>query len=126
MSLHLGHRARTPALVRGCEACGAADRKGRNDLEAECARVIVVNEQDHVGGVGSHPPPGEFVALEDRRPVRLVELAEIERGADRRDVRGRNACGDARHQPAFGERPPLSIIRAYSSWLMPVIEAAAY
>ena len=35
---HIGHRARTPALVGGLEALRAADREGRDDVHVEGAR----------------------------------------------------------------------------------------
>ncbi len=91
MADHLGHRTRAPALVGYRKLGRGADRKGRDDIEAEGVGVIVVDEENHVRLVILQPLLGEVVALEDRLPIRLGGLAEVERGADGRNVRGVDA-----------------------------------
>jgi hypothetical protein len=69
MADHLGHRPRAPALVGRLVACRGADREGRDHVEAERRRVVVVDQEDHVGPVRLHPLLRELVALEERLPV---------------------------------------------------------
>src|SRR5690606_18687265 len=98
------------------------------------SRGVIVVAEDHDVGLfllleALHP----LVAVEDRFPVFLLGSAVIECGADRGDVAGGDASGDASHQffplierlPSMG-RPPARIIAAYSSAVMPVIEPTAF
>ncbi len=78
MPLDDRHRPRAPAFVGRLELLRAADRERRNDVEAERRRVIVVDEEDDVGRVLRHPALRELVALEQRRPVRLGRLAQVD------------------------------------------------
>jgi hypothetical protein len=120
MTDHLRHRARTPALVGRLELGGRADRKGRNEIEAEGGGVIVEHQEDHIGLLLLLPLFGEVVALEHWLPIGFGGLAEVERSADRWHVRGINAGGDAGHYffspvvrlPSI-ERPPLTIMSRY-------------
>src|SRR5215468_3086584 len=97
MADHLRHRARTPALVGRLEFGAGADREGRDEIEAEGGGVIVEHQEDHVGLLLLLPLLGEVVALENRLPVGLGGLAEVERRADRGHMRGVNAGADTGH-----------------------------
>ena len=97
MADHLGHRTRTPALVRNREFGRGAYRKRRNDVEAEGVGVIVVDEEDDVRLLILQPLLGEVIALEDLLPIGLGGLAEVERGTDRGYVRGVDARRDTGH-----------------------------
>src|SRR5439155_19165257 len=123
----IGHRSRSPTLVGHLELRGRADREGGDDLEAECRRVVVVDEEDDVRLVVLQPLAREVVTREDLLPVRFLGLAQVHCRADGRHVRGIDGCGDARHGyflPHFGSRPPPTIMSRYCSSLMPVIEPA--
>ena len=135
MALHVGHRARSPAFVGGVEHVGAADGERRDHFERERRSVIVVDQHDDVRHVVGDPALAELVALEHRLPVRLRGLAEVDRGADGRDVRGCDACGDPVPSSlalvrcgavAFAGRPPATIIALYSSSATPVIFDARF
>jgi hypothetical protein len=97
MADQLGHRARAPALVGDREFGRGADRKGRDDIEAEGVGVIVVDQENDVRLLVLHPLLGEFVTAEDLLPVGLAGLAEVERRAHGRNMRGINARGNMGH-----------------------------
>src|SRR6185295_8657624 len=78
--------AGTPAFIRGRKLRGATERESWNQLQGECRRMVVVNENDDVGLLLRDPFPGKLVALEQRLPVRLFGLAEVDGGADCRHV----------------------------------------
>src|SRR5664280_1432912 len=130
---HLGHRSWTEALVGDGEALRAPDGEGGDHLEGEGRGVIVIDEHDDVRPVFGKTHVGPFVSGEDRAPVVVAGLAEVQSRADRRNVAGGNASSDARHgsfpslieRTPMGERPPATIIAVYSSTVMPVIDAAA-
>src|SRR5579863_1060434 len=125
---HLGYRARAPALVGHRELRRGADREGRDEIQAERVGVIVIDQKDDVRLLVLQPLLGEFVALEDRLPIGLGGLAEIDRRADRRHMGSVDACGDTGHHffspmwrlPSM-VRPPFTIISRYCSSLMPVM-----
>src|SRR5690606_24982681 len=132
---HVGHRTRPPAFVGRLEPLGAAYREGRDDVHVERAGVVVVDQDHHVGHVLGPGDPllDRLVAAEHRAPVVVAGLAGLDRRTQRGDVARSDAGGNAGHdqRPSLiertpsGERPPLSIISAYSSWVIPVIEPAA-
>ena len=64
MALDRRHRARSPPFVGGMERRRAADREGRNKLEAERVRMVVIDQENDVRLVLRHPFLGELVALE--------------------------------------------------------------
>ena len=97
MALHHRHRARAPALVGGRELFGAAQSEGRNDLERERRGVVVVDEDDHVRLGLFHPLLGRLVALEERLPIGIAHAVTVDRRADGRHMRGRDACDDPSH-----------------------------
>ena len=76
----------------GVNSGRGADRERRDHVEAERGGVIVVDEKDDVGLVILQPLLGIFVAREDRLPVWLGRLAEVERRADRGHMRGVDAA----------------------------------
>src|ERR1035437_5869020 len=94
---HLGHWSWTEALVGDGEALRAPDCERGDHLEGEGCGVIVVEEGDDVGAPFGDPLLGPFVPGEDRAPVVVAGLAEVESRADRRNVAGSNASTDARH-----------------------------
>ena len=69
MPFHDRHRPRPPAFIGGCELRRAADGEGRNEIEAESRRVIVVDQEDDVGRVLRDPRFRRLVAGEQRLPV---------------------------------------------------------
>src|SRR5256886_10484772 len=75
----------------------ASDREGRHDVETEGGGVIVVDQQDDVRLLLRDPALGELITGEHRSPVRILRLAVVDRGADRRDMRGGDAGSDAGH-----------------------------
>ena len=79
------------AFVGRIEFRTGHDREGRDHLQAEGGGVIVVDEEDHVGLVRLQPLLVEVVSGEDRLPVVLLRLAEVEGRADGGDVRGDRA-----------------------------------
>src|SRR5690348_10523820 len=91
------HRAGTPTFIRRGEFRRGADRKGRNDVEAERVGMIVIDQKNDVRLVIPQPLLGIFVALEHRLPIWLGSLAEVERRADRGYMRGVDAASDAGH-----------------------------
>ncbi len=130
---HVGHRAWPPSFVGDRVVGRRADGERRDDVEAERGGVVVVHEDDHVGRVGGEPILGALVPVEERAPVRLVRLVQVDRRADRRDVRRVHARADpgAHDDPGSstkrlpsGERPPATIMSRYSSSDIPVIDAA--
>ena len=138
MTDHGGHWPRTPAFVGRRVTGSGADRKGRDHVQTESCCMVVVDQEDHVGSVVGHPLLGDLVAFEQRLPVSLVVFPQVKRCAYRGDMRGEDAGGDLGHQllctflvsPTYRlpstERPPASIIAAYSSCVMPVMLAAMY
>ena len=84
-------------LVMWLVALGAADGEGRDHLQAERRGMVVVDEKHDVGHCARDPLLGKLVALEHRRPVGLGGLAQVDRGADRRDVRGEDPGADPSH-----------------------------
>jgi hypothetical protein len=61
-------------------------------IEEKRRDVVVVDEEQHVGLFRGKPLLHGLVAREDRRPNGVVLLAGIEREADRRRVRARDAA----------------------------------
>src|ERR1700722_15097838 len=116
IALDYRYRSRPPALVRRRELLGTAEREGRDDLERERRGMIVVDQDHDVGRVVADPLLGEFVALEQRPPVRVLRLAVIERGADCRHMRGRQARVDPSHYcSAVAASSPLERIFTQSA-----------
>src|SRR3954447_25449367 len=97
MADYFRHRARAPTFVGRHEFRRGADRKRRDYVEAECVGMIIVDQKNDVRLVILQPLLGIFVALEDPLPIWLARLAEVERRADRGDVRGVDAVGNAGH-----------------------------
>jgi hypothetical protein len=98
MPFHDRHRPRPPTFIGGFVLRRTADREGRNEIEVESGRVIVVNQEDDVGCVSRKPRFGGLVAGEHGLPVVIAGLAQVERSADGRNVRGVNAGSDGGHQ----------------------------
>ena len=96
MALDDRHRPRAPAFVGGRERFGAADREGRNDLERERRRMIVVDQDDDVRLRSRDPLLRELVALEHRLPIGL-----------RRSCRGRSP----RRSPGMCDVATPAVIR---------------
>src|SRR5215470_9093881 len=112
------HGAGPVALVRRRELVGAAERERGDDLRCERGHVVVVDEDHHIGEIRRRPRLSPVVPGEQRLPVRLLRLAEIDRGTDGRDVACRQSGGDAGHvrfRPAPSASPRASARRAASS-----------
>ena len=88
MAFYHRHRPRPPALIGGWKLRRTTQREGGNDLEGKRGGVIVVDEDDHVHVLFGDPLFGEIKALEYRLPIGLLGLAEVNGGADRRNMRG--------------------------------------
>ena len=78
-----GRRPRTSAFVRDCERLCETQREVRIVVEEERGDVIVIDEEQHVGGLLLEPRSHRSEALEDRRPDRIVGLLRVERESDR-------------------------------------------
>src|SRR5450756_2084185 len=96
------YRPRTPALIGGLELLRAADGEGGDHVQAKSRGVVVVDEKDDIGSMGLHPRLGRLIALEQRLPVWLSSLAQIERGADGGHMGGIDAGGNPGHYLASG------------------------
>ena len=127
------HRPGPVPLVGRRELIGTAEREGGHQLRRERRRVVVIDQDDDVGDVLLRPGLRPLVPREQRLPVGLFGLAEVDRGPDGRDVTRSQPVCDASHsqlpslierQPS-GERPPWIIICWYSSTGMPVIVLTA-
>ena len=84
MSLDRGQRPRAAAFVRDCERLREAEREVGIVVEEERGDVIVIDEEQHVGGLLLEPRSHRSEALEDRRPDRIVGFLRVERESDRR------------------------------------------
>jgi hypothetical protein len=85
-AFHSRDRTRAPAFIRRLELRSASQCEGRNQIEAESGRVIIVDKDDDVGRVARHPFPGGFESIEQGLPVGLPGLAMIDGRADGGDV----------------------------------------
>src|SRR6185369_12313051 len=83
MADHFRDWTRTPTLVGGREFGRRADRESWDYIEAECVGVVVIDQENGVRLLILQPLLGELVSLEDRLPIRLGALSQVERGADR-------------------------------------------
>src|ERR1700757_5251973 len=83
---HNRDRTRAPAFIRRLELRSASQREGRNQIEAEGGRVIVVDKDDDVGRVARHPFPSHLESIEQGLPVGLPCLAKINGRPDGRYV----------------------------------------
>src|SRR6266404_5535579 len=79
------------------ELLRAPDGKRRHDVETESRGVIVVDQEYDIRLLLRDPAFGEVVAGKHRRPIGIPCFAVVERRANRRDMRGRDASGDASH-----------------------------
>ncbi len=91
MPLNDRHWSRPPALIGGLKLRRTAKRERGNQLERECGRVIVVDEDDHIDLLLGNPLLGEFKTLEYRLPIGFVGLAQVDGSADRRYMRSRQS-----------------------------------
>ena len=96
-------RARPAAFVGDGVFRADAEREVRVVIEEERRDVIVVDEEQHVGLLRREPLLHGLVAREDRRPHGVVLLAGVEREADRRRVRARDAAHYRGHLLRFLE-----------------------
>ena len=97
VSLQRRDLAHAQALVGDAVLVAHAERERRVVVEEERGGVVVEAEEEHVGLLLGQPLRHRLVALEQRRPVRVVLLALVERHRDGGDVRGADAADDARH-----------------------------
>ncbi len=97
IALHHRHRARPPALVGRRKLSRAAEREGRYEIDRERRRMIVVDDDRHVGLGLAHPLLGFLEAREHPLPVGLLGLVVVERRADGGHVRRTNTCDDLCH-----------------------------
>ena len=112
------HRARPVSLVGGRELVGTAERERGHELGRERGRVVVVDQDHHVRYLRGGPGLGPLVPGEQRLPVGLPGLAEVDRRADGRDVAGGESRGDARHlssRPLSSASPRATARRRSSS-----------
>ena len=132
MAMHHGHGAGAPALVSGDEFGRAAQREGGHDVHGEGGGVVVEHDDAHIRLHFGDPLLGFLVAREHPLPIGLLRLAVVQRRADGGNVGGGDPCDDLGHyffhsdlvRAPLGERPPASIMSAYSCWVHPVILAA--
>ncbi len=92
------HRPRSEALVGDAEHGGHAEREGGDDLQRERAGVVVVDDDARVGVELGDPLTCRSELRDVRRPVGLAGQPLVERGPDRRDVRGADATHDLSHR----------------------------
>jgi hypothetical protein len=89
--------ARAAALIRDPVAVADTEREVRVVIEEERGDVVVEDEEQHVRLLFREPALHGLVALENRRPHRVLLLVRVERKADRRRMGGRDSAHDGRH-----------------------------
>src|SRR6266536_4286134 len=100
------------------ERVGAAERECWDHLQRERGCMVVVDQDHHIGALGGGPGLGPLVPGEQGFPVGLLGLAEIDRGADGRDVtRGQpgSDVGDVWYPPSRSASPRVSALQPASS-----------
>jgi len=86
MSLHRRDLPGSVALIRWLELGRYAESEGRDELQRERRRVIVVDDDADIRLLCGHPLAGRLNLLEVGAPVRLVLLAVVDGSPDRGDV----------------------------------------
>jgi hypothetical protein len=99
MANHIRYRPGTPTFISDREPGSCTDSKRGNDIETECCRVVVINEEDNVRRIIFEPFSGGFKALKQRCPVRLLRFILVDSDPNRRDMRGIDAGTDSSNQP---------------------------
>ena len=97
IALELADRRNAPALVLVLVFERGADGEGRHLVEEEVEAVVVVEDDRDVGLLLGEPFVDRRIALEERLPVRVLELLLGDGVADGGNVRGGQASDDARH-----------------------------
>ena len=91
------HRPRPPALVGGRELGGAAEREGRDEIDRECRRMVVVDHDRNIRLGFAHPRLRPLEAREHPLPVGFLGPVIVERRADGGNVRRAYTCDDRCH-----------------------------
>src|SRR5262249_16042491 len=97
MTCQSGYGPRPPAFIGNFKFSGTINCEWWDQIEAECCRVIVVDEENDVGRMILHPLFGKLVTAKYLLPVRLFFSSGIPRGADGGNVRRVDGGGNPGH-----------------------------
>src|SRR6185437_11096433 len=97
VALDVRELARTAAFIGRPVALTDPERELGVVIEEERGDVVVVDVKQDVGLFLGKPLLDRLVALEDRRPDRIVLLVRIQRKADGRRMRGCDSTDNRRH-----------------------------